>query len=140
VIQRIFVDPPCASSGEVVIAAAEVRFQPLLEEGSFAPAIFLRRAYATIETPAEASRCFQSLTRGAEPLPKVTRVDNLQPVTEQRFTLSAKLSRFPRLGLAHLPTLLEPISRVCRATRDRCALSFSREHLCPKDGTVFVAV
>ena len=29
---------------------------------------------------------------------------------EERFTLSAKLSRFPRLGLAHLPTPLEPLT------------------------------
>src|SRR6266699_1340723 len=31
---------------------------------------------------------------------------------EERSTLSAKLSRFPRLGLAHLPTPLEPMKRL----------------------------
>jgi L-cysteate sulfo-lyase len=31
---------------------------------------------------------------------------------EERSTLSAKLSRFPRLGLAHLPTPLEPMRRL----------------------------
>src|ERR1700754_2671254 len=31
---------------------------------------------------------------------------------EQRSALSAKLSRFPRLGLAHLPTPLEPMHRL----------------------------
>src|SRR5215831_17446980 len=31
---------------------------------------------------------------------------------EERSTLSAKLSRFPRLDLAHLPTPLEPMKRL----------------------------
>src|SRR5215510_8179128 len=31
---------------------------------------------------------------------------------EERSTLSAKLSRYPRLGLAHLPTPLEPMKRL----------------------------
>src|SRR5262249_42326885 len=31
---------------------------------------------------------------------------------EARSTLSAKLSRYPRLGLAHLPTPLEPMQRL----------------------------
>src|SRR5262245_26798656 len=31
---------------------------------------------------------------------------------EERSTLSAKLSRYPRLGLAHLPTPLEPMQRL----------------------------
>jgi hypothetical protein len=34
------------------------------------------------------------------------------PMPEERSTLSAKLSRFPRLGLAHLPTPLEPMRRL----------------------------
>src|SRR5215472_15119245 len=33
-------------------------------------------------------------------------------MSEARSTLSAKLSRFPRLGLAHLPTPLEPMKRL----------------------------
>src|SRR5215813_10493753 len=33
-------------------------------------------------------------------------------MSEEHSTLSAKLSRFPRLGLAHLPTPLEPMKRL----------------------------
>src|SRR5262245_62577283 len=33
-------------------------------------------------------------------------------MSEERSTLSAKLSRYPRLGLAHLPTPLEPMKRL----------------------------
>src|SRR5262249_34677885 len=43
---------------------------------------------------------------------EVTSVDNLRCMPEERFTLDAKLSRFPRLGLAHLPTPLEPMKRL----------------------------
>jgi L-cysteate sulfo-lyase len=42
----------------------------------------------------------------------VTSTDSLRPMPEERFTLSAELSRFPRLGLAHLPTPLEPMKRL----------------------------
>src|SRR6516164_4641358 len=47
-----------------------------------------------------------------DPFAEVTSVDSFRRMPEERSTLSAKLSRFPRLGLAHLPTPLEPMKRL----------------------------
>jgi len=46
------------------------------------------------------------------PFAEVASIDSLRLMSEDRSTLSAKLSRFPRLGLAHLPTPLEPMKRL----------------------------
>src|SRR5262249_16518206 len=47
-----------------------------------------------------------------DPLAEVTSVDSFRRMSEERSRLAAKLSRFAGLGLAHLPTPLEPMKRL----------------------------
>src|SRR5262249_60867992 len=52
-----------------------------------------------------------------DPIAEVTGVDSFPPMPAEPSTLATRLSHFPRLGLAQLPTPLEPMRRLTEHLR-----------------------